>query len=272
MPQLGRVAFAAACLGVGAPPALGQVAVPGSATYTQNFDALAGSGTAAWADNATIPGWFAAQQSPPLITYAADDGTGTDGGLRSYGLTPAADRALGTLTKNGSPAATLAFGVVFQNTGAAPLRLRVVYDGEWWRDGNAATPEALRFTYKTSAAPPGAADFDASGPTAGGFTRFAALDFDPAGLERKPSGPRDGNADAKTIAADLTGVVLNPGEYASLRWFDADAQSNDDGLAVDNLSVSFTPVPEPGAVIAVAASGLGLAGLARRRARRRTAG
>jgi hypothetical protein len=66
------------------------------------------------------------------------------------------------------------------------------------------------------------------------------------------------------MTADLTGVVLNPGEYVSLRWFDADGQANDDGLAVDNLSVSFTPVPEPGVVVALAASGLGLAGLVRR--------
>ena len=66
------------------------------------------------------------------------------------------------------------------------------------------------------------------------------------------------------MSADLTGIVLNPGEYVSFRWFDANVQANDDGLAVDNLSVTFTPVPEPGSVLAVGVAGLALADLARR--------
>jgi hypothetical protein len=259
-----RTALAAACLGLGVPPALAQVSVPGAGTYTQSFDSLANSGTAGWADNATLPGWFAAQQAGVVTTYTADDGNLADGGLRSYGQAAAAERAFGSLTKNGSPAASLAYGVVFQNTGAAPLTVHVQYDGEWWRDGNAATPETLRFTYKSSATLAAATNFDASGPTAAGFTQFTALDFDPSGLARPAAGARNGNADPVSISADLAGVVVNPGEFVSLRWFDANVQSNDDGLALDNMSVTFTPIPEPGSAAALAAAGLGRAGLARR--------
>jgi hypothetical protein len=267
MSHLGRLiptAVAAACLGVGASPALGQVSVPGVTTYTQDFNTLTNSGTATWANNTTLPGWFAAQQSGAVSNYTADDGNGSDGGLYSYGLNPVTDRAFGGLTKNGSPAESLAYGVVFQNTGTEPLLLHVQYNGEWWRDGNATTPEALRFTYKFSSTLAGATDFDASGLTAAGFTHLPALDFDPIGLPRGPAGPRDGNADPKTLAADLGGVAFDPGEYVSLRWLDVDVQANDDGFGVDNMSVTFTPVPEPGTAFAAAVAGLALVSVVRR--------
>jgi hypothetical protein len=264
-----RVAAAAACLGVAAPPALGQVVVSGSTTYTQNFDSLAQSGTPTWTNNGTLGGWYAAQAAPsaPVTSYIADDGTGTAGGLRSYGVAgahPVTDRALGSLTNNGSSAATLAYGVVFQNTGTAPLSLHIQHNGEWWRDGTASTPEILHFTYKSSTTQMEATNYDASSMTAAGFTTFTALDFNPAGLARSPSGPRDGNLDPKTMASDLTGVTLNPGEFVSLRWFDGNANGKDDGLALDDMTISFTVVPEPVMVLAVGAAGLALAALARR--------
>ena len=42
---------------------------------------------------------------------------------------------------------------------------------------------------------------------------------------------------------------------------------NRDTFAIDNVQLTYTPVPEPGAVLAFAAAGLGLAGLVRRRYR-----
>jgi hypothetical protein len=262
-----RVAVVATCLGLGAPPALGQVVVSGATTYSQNFDSLALTGTPPWANNVTLQGWFAAQATPPGPTnYIADDGTQTIGGLRSYGVAgthPVTDRALGSLTNNGSNAATLAYGVVFQNTGTSSLTIHIQYNGEWWRDGNASTPETLHFTYKSSTTQADATNFDASSITAAGFTQFTPLDFNPNGLARPAPGARDGNADPKTMTSDLTGVTLNPGAFVSLRWFDGNAQGGDDGLAVDDMTITFTVVPEPGTVFAGAAAGLALTVLAR---------
>ena len=50
-----------------------------------------------------------------------------------------------------------------------------------------------------------------------------------------------------------------------LYWSDPDQTLADHGLAVDDLQVTFTPVPEPMTVLAVSAGGLGLVGLIRRR-------
>ena len=63
---------------------------------TQNFDALPASGSATWANNSTIPGWYHARTGTGT-TIVANDGAGNGGNLYSYGTGTATDRALGSL-------------------------------------------------------------------------------------------------------------------------------------------------------------------------------
>ena len=48
--------------------ASGQIAI-GAGTYALNFDVLASSGTVAWTNNVTLPGWYAAKGSTDVTNY-----------------------------------------------------------------------------------------------------------------------------------------------------------------------------------------------------------
>src|SRR5690242_15440436 len=80
-----------------APRTDAQASLPSLGTpYTQNFDTLIFTGTATWADNATITGWYA-QRTGSGTTIVASDGGSNAGNLYSYGSTSSQERALGTL-------------------------------------------------------------------------------------------------------------------------------------------------------------------------------
>ena len=78
----------------------------------------------------------------------------------------------------------------------------------------------------------------------------------------------DGNASANRIAisSTFTGVTLNSGDEIMFRWSDPDETGNDMGLAIDDLTVTFSQVPEPSTTVL---GGLALFGMiAWRRMRR----
>src|SRR5687768_3945617 len=91
-----RTAALAAALAVVfyAPRGMAQVIVSGTSSqvvqsgsayvYSQNFDSL-GSASGSWADNSTLPGWYAAKQTAPtaVTSYTADNGSLTAGSLYS---------------------------------------------------------------------------------------------------------------------------------------------------------------------------------------------
>jgi hypothetical protein len=88
-------------------------------TYAQSFDALANTGTAnAWADNVTLPGWYAATnltsvKSGTVTLYNAGTGSLTTGALYSFGDSGSTDRALGSLASGGP--GNFAYGVRLTN-------------------------------------------------------------------------------------------------------------------------------------------------------------
>jgi hypothetical protein len=55
-------------------PAVSAQVLMSGGTYAQNFDALSNTGTAnTWADNVTLPGWYASRSVAPnnVTTYSA---------------------------------------------------------------------------------------------------------------------------------------------------------------------------------------------------------
>ncbi len=46
-----------------------------SVPYLQNFDSLTNTGIVSWTDDATLPGWYAAQSTGVLTTYRASTGS-----------------------------------------------------------------------------------------------------------------------------------------------------------------------------------------------------
>ncbi|HEX4953101.1 MAG TPA: nuclease [Thermoanaerobaculia bacterium] len=203
---------------------------PGSAV-SQNFDTLsntAGSTT----NNLTITGWFMTETGGGARDneqYAVDTGGSNTGDTYSYGSTAATDRALGGLQ---SGTLIPLFGACFtNNTGVTISSFQVSYTGEEWRLGTAARTDQINFEYS----------LDAISLTTGAWTGVAALNF--ITPVTATTGAKDGNAAANRTALSSTVPALSIANGATfwIRWVDANASGADDGLAVDDFSLTPNP-------------------------------
>ena len=234
-------ALAALALSVGVLP-LGQV-VPvaaatcgvslttSGATVTQDFDTL--SNTAGSTTNVlAIPGWFMTESGGGARDneqYAVDTGGSTTGDTYSYGGLAATDRALGALR---SGTLIPLRGAAYTNdTGSTLTSLAVAYTGEEWRLGTTARTDRLDFQYS----------LDATDLTTGTWTDVNALDFTTP--DTGIVGAKDGNAagERTAISSTITGLSIASGACVWVRWVDLDASGADDGLAVDDFSITPDP-------------------------------
>jgi hypothetical protein len=225
-----------------------------SLNYSQNFDALASSGT-----SSSLPaGWaFLETGSNANTTYAASNGSGSNfaGNTYSFGTSNSTERALGGL-RSGSLVPQ--FGVSFVNlAGRAIESVSIGYIGEQWRLGGTGRNDRLSFQYST----------DATTLNSGTWTNLSALDFI-APKNSTPTGALDGNAAANrsALSGSIAGLNLAQGGSLWLRWSDVDVSGSDDGLAIDDFSFNATlaPVPEP-STYALLLAGLCAVGLMSRR-------
>jgi uncharacterized repeat protein (TIGR01451 family) len=195
---------------------------------TQNFDTLsnvAGSTT----NNLTIPGWFLTESGGGARDneqYAVDTGGSTSGDMYSYGAAASTERALGQLR---SGTLIPLFGACYtNNTGATITSLAVAYNGEEWRLGTAARTDQISFEYSTNA----------TDLVTGTWTGVAALNF--VTPDTATTGAKNGNAAADRTALSSTIPALSIANGATfwVRWTDTDATGADDGLAVDDFSLT----------------------------------
>jgi hypothetical protein len=207
--------------------AAGAISLTTPGTYGENFNTLAGSGT-----SGTVPaGWdFSEAGTGANTTYRAGTGSDNDGDTYSFGAAAAADRAFGGL-RSGSVVPTV--GAVFvNNTGATITSLAVGYTGEQWRIGNtgAARDDRLDFQISTNA----------TGLTTGTYTDVDTLDFTNPVKTAANVGALDGNAAANrtAVSGTITGLSISNGATFVIRWTDFDASGADDGLAVDDFSLT----------------------------------
>lgn len=246
---LGLLAFGSACA---TPVSL----LPMGGAYTQNFDTLdniAGSTT-----NASLPtGWAISESGDGARDneqYAVGTGSSATGDIYSYGAAGSTDRALGGLR---SGTLIPLFGVeFFNNTAATITTLDIAFTGEQWRLGSAGRSDRLNFQYST----------DASALSSGTYLDFSGLDF--VTPNTATIGAKSGNDAANSTALNATISNLQIAANSSfwLRWIDFDASGANDGLAIDNFSLTargasapspFT-VPEPGSLVLASLALLGL--------------
>jgi uncharacterized protein len=257
------------------PLAKAQVSIVESgATYTQSFDSLANTNTSPvpWVNNGTLPGWYAYRQSSgPVTVYNPSGGGAPDFG--SFGALGNADRALGS-SLNGGQADVLHFGVRFVNGSAALITgFDISFDGEQWFYGDSLPsgpapwgPDSLAFSYQIFDAGQGSLS------VASDWTAVSELLFiSPISTGSSFGRPLNGNLPANRIegiAESFTGLTLAPGQELWLRWTATNNLSiTDDALAIDNLSVRLTAVPEPAAYV-VLAGGFAFSAVLCRRKRR----
>ncbi len=191
---------------------------------SEDFSTLANSGTS----STTPTGWFFAEAGTNAnATYNTGTGSSNTGDTYSFGAAAATERAFGGLL---SGSLTPTIGACFtNNTGTTVTSLGVAYTGEMWRLGTASRTDRLDFQYS----------LDASSLTTGTWTDVDALDFstpDSTGT----AGARDGNAAGFRTAISNTIAALSIANGATvwIRWTDFNASGADDGLAVDDFSLT----------------------------------
>ena len=195
---------------------------------TQNFDTLsntAGSTT----NNLTIPGWFLTESGGGARDneqYAVDTGGSTTGDMYSYGAAASTERALGQLR---SGTLIPLFGACFtNNTGATIASLAIAYNGEEWRLGTAARTDQMNFEYSTNA----------TDLVTGTWTNVTALNF--VTPDTATTGAKNGNAaaDRTALSSTISALSIPNGATFWIRWNDTDATGADDGLAIDDFSLT----------------------------------
>ncbi|MFN2510080.1 MAG: thrombospondin type 3 repeat-containing protein [Pyrinomonadaceae bacterium] len=198
---------------------------------TENFDSLANTGTT----NATLPtGWYITEQGGGARDneqYGADTGSSATGDIYSYGAVASNERALGALRSG-----TLIpfFGARFtNNTGGTITSVDVSYTGEEWRLGAAARTDRIDFEISTNA----------TDLTTGTYSSVDSLDFTTPNTTTV--GAKDGNAvgNRTTISSSITGLSIGNGATFFIRWTDFDPSGSDDGLAVDDFSLTANGNP-----------------------------
>src|SRR6266705_1673414 len=187
---------------------------------TENFDTL--SNTAGSTTNTTLPtGW-----------YITEAGGSAPGDTYSYGAAASTDRALGALR---SGTLIPLFGAKFtNNTGSTITSLDVAYTGEEWRLGTVARTDQINFEISTNA----------TDLSTGTYTGVAALNF--VTPDTVTTGAKNGNAagDRTVLSSTISGLTIPDGASFFIRWTDTDATGADDGLSVDDFSIT----PQTGAV------------------------
>ncbi len=199
----------------------------GSAS-AQNFDTLSNT-AASTTNNLTITGWFMTESGGGARDneqYGVDTGGSNTGDTYSYGAAAATDRALGGLQ---SGTLIPIFGACFtNNTGSTVTSLAVAYTGEQWRLGATARTDQINFEYSTSA----------TDLVTGTWTGVAALNF--VTPFTTTAGARDGNAagNRTALSSTISSLSIANGATFWIRWTDTNASGADDGLSVDDFSLT----------------------------------
>jgi hypothetical protein len=215
-----------------------QVSITSIATpYTQNFDALSND-TSSTPHAMTLTGWQIYEKGAGAAAdqmYKGNYGTKNTGDTYSYGDTVSTERALGSIASvNNQPS----YGVIFQNnTGATITDLNITFREEQWRVGDTiSNVDSTIFEYSTTAT--GIND------TTAAWNPVSSLMMN--SLVTATAGALNGNLSANS--ANKTGtisVLILNGNKIALRWRDVNMGGSDDGLAIDDLSITFASSGNP---------------------------
>ncbi|MEI7686193.1 MAG: Ig-like domain-containing protein, partial [Planctomycetota bacterium] len=198
----------------------------GGTAITQDFNSLPSTGS-----TYVLPlGWNLLEVGTGADTqHTAGGGGENSGNTYNYGSTTTpADRALGTLL-TGSFTSTIGASFI-NNTGDDIASLNIAYTGEQWRLGQTGRTDSLTFEYS----------LDATSLNTGTWTAAPSLDF--LAPFATTAGALDGNAAANRTALTSTISLLTIANNATfwIRWTDTNVTGSDDGLAVDDFSI--TPI------------------------------
>lgn len=206
----------------------------GNLTYTQDFDTLVISGSS---DAVPVGFGFIETLVNANNFYAGNPGSATTGDTYSYGPNDNSDRAFGGLRSNGL--APLVGACFTNNTGSGITQVHVRYDGEMWRLGaNTGRLDRLDFQYS----------LDASSLTTGTWIDVDDLDFVTPNTTGSPTGQRNGNEAlfrTPNINSTIASLNVPVGSSIYLRWVDLDIAGAEDGLTIDNFTMTVSNATGP---------------------------
>jgi len=230
-----RLTATIALLLVSTSAAVAQVSIPAvEAAVSEDFNTLVSSGT-----SSSVPtGWgFLETGSSANLLYSAGTGSSTTGDTYSFGAAGNGERAFGQLR---SGAVITVLGAQLKNnTGLTIGGFDISYFGEQWRRGGGTGADHMDFQYS----------LDATSLNTGTWVDINTLDFDSPTLGAATA--LDGNLAAnranKTGGASLLSIA--PSATFWIRWTDTDITGSDDGLAVDDFSITAHEAPVPTSTI-----------------------
>ncbi len=204
-------------------------------SYLQNFDSLANSGTTG---NLLPNGWAIYETgSSANADYGVSTGSSTTGNTYSYGSASSTDRALGGLQTGGL---VPSYGFGFQNnTGYVLNSIDILATMEQWRVSNTVGLDSCYFYYSVNA--------DSLSDLTATWVRASALDIFSA-VDPPSGGTLDGNLAINQLPVLGTINVNIPiGDTLFFKWVDINIAGSDDGLAVDDVSLTLKssagPIP-----------------------------
>jgi endonuclease G, mitochondrial len=199
------------------------------AAYIEDFDTLANTGTS----GALPAGWYFDETGTNAnMLYTAGTGSANTGDTYSFGASGSNERAFGTLL-SGSLSSVI--GAKFtNNTGLTITSLDVSYTGEQWRLGTSnrtTSPTVDKLLFQLST--------DGTDLTTGTYTSVSNLDFS-SPVTTGTVGALNGNSAANraSVSATVSNLSIANGATFFIRWTDLDASGADDGLAIDDFSIT----------------------------------
>jgi len=211
--------------------AFAQISLPALNTaYTQNFDGLAITGTASTTLTGSLAGWSISETGAGAnTTYATNNGSVNAGDTYSFGATGSTDRALGAIASGN---VVSRWGAQFKNdTGSTITQLLISYTGEQWRMGDATRGINDQVNFEIST--------NATSLTTGTWTAVTALTYNSNEITGT-AGLRDGNAAnyRTTLTSTITALSIAAGQNFWIRFVDVNVAGTDDGLAIDDFSLT----------------------------------
>lgn len=198
--------------------------------YTQDFDGLANTNTGSTTLTGSLAGWSILETgSNSNSTYTASTGSINSGDTYSFGATGSTDRALGSIA---SGSLLSRWGARFKNdTNTSITQLLVSYTGEEWRMGEAGRGTNDQITFEIST--------NATSLNTGTWTAVTALTYNTNDITGT-AGARDGNnASYRTLlSSTITGLNIAAGQTFWIRFVDVNIGGTDDGLAIDDFSLT----------------------------------
>jgi hypothetical protein len=212
------------------------------AQYSQNFDTLIATGTGTY--DKLPEGWGIYEVGTSSAAdgkYSVNDGGSNAGNTYSYGTTGSTERALGSIA-SGTNGPTIG-AIFFNETENALTSLTITFTLEQWRYGGPSTTrlegvkEVIPFSYSLDAT-------SISNTAPGTWVSVAELNLESiiaTGAARALNGNLAENR--KTISYTITGINISSGGSILIRWSNLDSPGADDGLAIDDFSISggFAP-------------------------------